>query len=35
MMSGQSCPFSGCGQIYLMGASQTDGAFQQLKFWAD
>ena len=35
MMAGQSVPFDGCSQVYLMSASQTDGDFQQLKFWAE
>lgn len=35
MKSGQTLPFSGCGQVYLMSARQSGGAFQQLKIWAE
>ena len=35
MVAGQSVPFEGCGQIFLMSARQSDGAYQQLKFRVD
>lgn len=35
MVAGQSVPFEGCGQIFLMSARQPAGAYQQLKFRVD
>ena len=35
MQAGQSIDFQGCGQVYLMGAHQQGGAFQQLKVWSE